>query len=638
MSTEPNRVSGTLRRPRPRWQALCLALLLALPGAAGAGVTVVVSGVSGELRDNVRAALDIARRQAEPDLDEDTLRALHAQAEGEIRRALEPFGFYRPTIDAHLEHDVRAWRASYSIDPGPAVPVAAVDLRLLGAGAGDPALQAQVAAQTLAQGQALDHRAYEQARASLLQAAIGAGYLDAGYRIHRVEVDLQAYTASIALHLDTGPRYRFGDITFLQDRFDPDFLSRYQVLVPGEPFSQARIAEQRVALSRSGYFREVMIEQGEPSGDEPPAIPLTVRLVPFAANRYRARLGWGTDTGLGAQLDWDRRYLGRQGHRFNAGIGGFEDRGRVAADVAYTIPLDPLAGSSLTLNARHQGKDLDFKEVDLDEGGETRIVTNVASIDWLRPTRRLGSFDLETTLSLGYVTENYDVFEVLFGNLPDRAQQAIIAAIGPLAYETLSPDFEAVTAGLRLDLRRADDELYIRRGDYASMQLVAADESLGSNISFWQASLATWNIWPLGADNRLLARTAWGYSDADSREVLGVTFNQMPEYYEFRAGGARSVRGYGFEQIYPEDGITGGRGQIVASIEYEHQVIPDWSAALFLDAGDAFNEFDDFDEKLGVGIGVRWRSPVGLARIDLGFPLDDADDAFQIYITVGPEF
>ena len=112
----------------------------------------------------------------------------------------------------------------------------------------------------------------------------------------------------------------------------------------------------------------------------------------------------------------------------------------------------------------------------------------------------------------------------------------------------------------------------------------------------------------------------------------------MPEYYEFRAGGARSVRGYGFETIFPSDAITGGKHQLVASLEYEHEIIPDWSGAVFVDAGDAFNDFDDFNEKLGVGFGVRWRSPVGVARVDLGFPLDDADDSFQIYITVGPEF
>jgi translocation and assembly module TamA len=120
--------------------------------------------------------------------------------------------------------------------------------------------------------------------------------------------------------------------------------------------------------------------------------------------------------------------------------------------------------------------------------------------------------------------------------------------------------------------------------------------------------------------------------------VLGVNFNQMPEYYEFRTGGARSVRGYGYETLFPKDSITGGKHQLVASVEYEREIIPDWSAAVFLDGGNAFNDFDNVDEKLGVGIGIRWRSPVGLARIDLGFPLDEAVDSFQVYITIGPEF
>ncbi len=127
-------------------------------------------------------------------------------------------------------------------------------------------------------------------------------------------------------------------------------------------------------------------------------------------------------------------------------------------------------------------------------------------------------------------------------------------------------------------------------------------------------------------------------SDADSTEVLGVNFNKMPEYYEFRAGGARSIRGYGFETQFPQDTITGGKHELVLSLEYEYEVIPDWSVAGFVDSGNAFNSWDDFDEKTGVGLGVRWRSPVGLVRVDIGVPVDDADESFEVYITVGPEF
>ncbi len=249
-----------------------------------------------------------------------------------------------------------------------------------------------------------------------------------------------------------------------------------------------------------------------------------------------------------------------------------------------------------------------------------------------------GGFELDGVPGVSLVTESYDVFEVLFGNLPGDAQNAIIERIGPEAYATLAPEFEALVANLRLSLRRSDDRLFIRKGDSMKMELLAAHEDLGSNISFWQARLGSWHIRSLGDQGRVLVRTAFGYSDAKSRTVLGVNFNQMPEYYEFRAGGVRSVRGYGFEELYSSDTITGGKHQLVGSVEYEHEIIPDWSVAVFLDAGNAFNDFDDIDPKLGTGLGLRWRSPVGLARIDLGFPLDDADDSFQVYITVGPEF
>jgi translocation and assembly module TamA len=190
----------------------------------------------------------------------------------------------------------------------------------------------------------------------------------------------------------------------------------------------------------------------------------------------------------------------------------------------------------------------------------------------------------------------------------------------------------------RLTLRRSDDRLCIRDGDYLDLELLGARDGVGPNIGFWQARLRSWRIRPLSDRNRLLLRTAFSHTDASSRDVLGVNFDLMPQYCEFRAGGVHSVRGYGFEPLYPGDAITGGKHLLEASIEYERRFLPGWSAALFLDGGNAFNSFDDIDPKLGTGIGLRWRSPVGAARIDLGIPLYDAQDSFQIDVTVGPEF
>ena len=621
--------------------AMVLAItLLSGPTLAREPVNVVITGISGELLTNVQASLAIERRRSDENLDAVAIRELHQHANKEIQNALEPFGYYRPEITMALaEPDGdEPWQASYAVKSGPQIPLGLIDVQLSGSGATDSELAALSNALPLRDELGLDHRRYEATRNSLLKQIREHGYLDANYTAHKVEVDLSTYSASASLHIDTGPRFVFGAIALEQERFAPEYLERYLTLRPGETFSQARLSRQRAALSKSGHFQEVTVELGEPVAGENPAIPIKIHLTPYKNNRYRGRLGWGTDTGFGLQADWTRRQIGKHGHRFTLGGTVVEERNRLAGDLNYIIPQDPLSGSQFEIGARHESKDLTFDDVELDEGGETRIVTNLATLAWNAPNREWRGFDIQSVAGLSLVNETYDVFEVLFGNLPSSAQDELIGLIGDEAYATLAPDFEAVAPGLALTLRRTDNPLYIRRGDYLNLQFLVADESLGSNISFWQARLNTWNIWPMGGNNRLLVRSALGYSDAKSSSALGINFNQMPEYYEFRAGGARSVRGYAYESLFASDTITGGKHQIVASIEYEHEIIPDWSAAVFLDGGNAFNDFDEINEKLGAGIGVRWRSPVGLARIDLGFPLDDADESFQIYITVGPEF
>ena len=620
---------------------LLLLLLLPVTALAAQQVHVQISGLVGEPLDNVLASLSLERNARRAGLTARDIRKLYGEAPAEIAVALEPFGYYRPQIQHELREPAKEgaqWLAIFRVDAGEQVPITDMLVVFDGVGEEDPALKKIPASLPLREGQGLDHRRYEEAKRELIEHLQGLGYRDASLAGHRVEVDLVPYAAHVLLRVNTGPRFVIGAIEFQQDEFEADYLARYLLLKPGDPYTQNALAEQRRALSKSGYFREVEIEPLPVTEAEPNAIPLRIKLDMFPANRYRARLAWGTDTGIGGQLDWNRRYVGGRGQRFNAGFAAVEERNKLAGDVNYTIPLDPLEGSKLTLSARHESKDLTFDDVDLEEGGETRIATNLLTAGWQRPHRVWGGFEVKPKATLGLLNEDYDVFEVLFGNLPASSQQIIIEQIGREAYDTLRPDFKAVIPTLGLNLRRSDDRLFINNGDSLDLELLGASEALGSNISFWQARLSSWHIRSIGDSSRLLLRTSLGYSDAKSSEVLGVNFNEMPEYYEFRAGGALSVRGYEFESLYPSDSLTGGTSELVGSIEYDYEVIPDWSVALFVDAGNAFNRWEDYDAKVGAGFGVRWRSPVGMARIDIGFPLDDSGELLQVYITVGPEF
>jgi translocation and assembly module TamA len=603
-----------------------------------------ITGVTGEQLENVRAALSLSRYSGAQDLKPAQIAQAVATAPAEIRRALQPFGLYQAEVDTDLQPPAEGstrWSAQLVITAGEPVPITQISTALEGPGETDEQLGEALAALPLRRGEALDHRRYEQAKQDVLEAAQRLGYREARFSTHRVEVDPERNQAQVLLTLNSGRRYVFGPVHYEQPPFTPDYLARYQLIAPGAPFDRNLLSRQRVALSNSGLFREVSVEAGEPiegEAGEDPALPVIIRLSPVKANRFRGRAGWGTETGAGAQLDWTRRYLGSSGHRFNFGVTAVQERERLAADLRYWIPLGDTPGNELELLLRHESKDLNFRDVDLDQGGDTRIEANLVSAMWRRPTAQLGGFEFDLAAGLNFTSESYDVFQVLFGNLPGEAQQTIAGIIGTEALDTLAPDFRALIAELRLDLRRSDNALFIRRGDALDLRLLAAHEDAGSNISFWQASLHHFSIWPLGARSRVLLRTAVGYSEAESREVLGATFNQMPELYEFRGGGARNVRGYGFETLFPENGITGGRHQLVTSLELEREIIPDWSAAVFVDGGNAFNDWNQFEEKLGAGFGVRWRSPLGPVRLDLGFPLDESDSDFQLYLSVGPEF
>ncbi|MNF07335.1 Translocation and assembly module TamA precursor [compost metagenome] len=76
---------------------------------------------------------------------------------------------------------------------------------------------------------------------------------------------------------------------------------------------------------------------------------------------------------------------------------------------------------------------------------------------------------------------------------------------------------------------------------------------------------------------------------------------------------------------------------MVGSLEYQYPLRERWRLASFVDHGNAFDNLGD-PLKTGVGIGVRWVSPVGPLRLDLAHALDqDEGSGFRIHFSMGPE-
>jgi translocation and assembly module TamA len=189
---------------------------------------------------------------------------------------------------------------------------------------------------------------------------------------------------------------------------------------------------------------------------------------------------------------------------------------------------------------------------------------------------------------------------------------------------------------LRAEYIDADNRIFPRQGIGLTLELRGGINGLGSDASFLQA----WGVgrWyqGMGPRNRLILRGEAGYTFTNA-------LVDMPPSLRFFAGGDRSIRGYGFREVGPtfvtstgKKYALGAKNVLTGTVEFEHYFNDEWGAAAFIDGGDAFNE-EQPDFHTGVGLGLRWRSPVGPVRLDIAHGLYSPDSQYEIYLNIGAD-
>jgi translocation and assembly module TamA len=567
------------------------ALALAAGVAMADTVRVEVEGLDKEVRNNTLALLGIAREQENTGLSADRIRLLHRKAEAEIRASLEPFGYYRPVVNASLANDGASWTARYAVEPGPPMLINSLELAVTGEGASDPSFIAFRAKPPLSAGGALVHARYEDAKRQLSRLAAARGYFDARLTRSEIRVDVERYPSEVFLDFDTGPRYRFGPVEVqVTGDLNADWLSRYAEFEKGEPFDAEKITDLQKALLGTDYFSTVDIRPA-PARASDGQVPIEVLLVQRKRDQYTAGLGYGTDTGVRGTLGWERRFIGERGQKFNSELEVSEILTGLSAQ--YTIPVfRPVTDKvALTANASH----------DHPETSDSRTVKTGASL-----TRGFGDWLL--TGSLVLQRERFEVADD-------------------------SGDTKLLMPGASALYVRADDRIIARRGYRVQLDLRGASDSVVSDLTFVQGRIQGKGILGLGESGRLITRAEAGATNTDD-------FDELPATLRFYAGGDNSVRGYAYESIGPVNAsgeVTGGKYLLTASIEYEHHLYKKWSGVTFYDAGNAFlGEYEPL--KSGVGVGVRWRSPVGNIRLDIANAVSEPDRPWRIHFTLGPDF
>ena len=552
-------------------------------------VKIDILGVSGALKSNVRASLSIADKKKRKKASPEVIRHLHSRADEEIRRALQPYGYYRPIIQSELV-TASTWTARYRIDPGPPILVDSVLVVVTGDGAKDAKYQKLIRDFPLHKGSVLLHPTYEAAKRAFETVAAEGGYLDASFTESQIYVDLERYADSVTVRFDTGLRHYFGDVAFDHDVLQRDLLVRFATFRRGDVFDFRKLLELQTDLSTTGYFTKVEVNPAEETVGHT-VVPIDVSLAPAKKLRFTGGVGYGTDEGARVRLLTELRRLNRAGHHARIDLQyGLKDKRALGQ---YLIPWPNPRTDVLTLYSGYQDQTTVTAHSKVMQVGVTE-------------SRLLGKW--RVVPGLGYRRENFEV------------------GLDSGVVRTLIPE----NTWSRV---RTDDALYTRNGDRLQLQIRGAQAGILSDVSFFQGRLNGKVIHAIGPRSRGLARLELG-------AMTSGEFRSLPPSLRFFAGGSNSVRGYSYNSLGPRDEadhVIGGPYLVTASLEADHIFFMDrYGLAVFADAGNALNSLS-LHLKKGVGVGLRWVSPVGLVRADLGWGLDRKGTPLNVHLAIGSE-
>ena len=486
-------------------------------------------------------------------------------------------------------------------------------------------------------------------------------------------------TADITFAVSEGPQVFVEHVLIVgNDKTSADTIRREVTLVSGAPLSYAEINESQRRISSLGLFRRVRITELDHGEANKRDLLVTVEEAPATT------VGYGGGVEAGQRL--------RQ-----------TEPGGAATEVFEVAPRGFVEYGRRNLFGRNQSLNL-FARASLRTRASTTAVEpgeEAPSGYTLRDYRLLGTFrsprifgrnDLlvtgfleqglrssfnftrrgaraelarrlsrEVSFSGRYVIERSKIFEERL----DPEDKPLIDRLFPqVRLSTLS-------GAIIRDTR--DDLLTPTRGALIGWDNDVAARAIGSEVGFVKTFAQAFMYRRLPGRRNIIFATggrlglARGFDrevprlDEDGNPIIGPdgepevdVVTDLPASERFFAGGDTTVRGYALDRLVTPETIdrngfpTGGHAVIVLNAELRVPVWGSLGAVGFMDAGNVFNRVSDFDLgeiKPTAGFGLRYQSPIGPLRVDLGFKLDrgflptgEREKLTELHISLGQAF
>jgi len=498
--------------------------------------------------------------------------------------------------------------------------------------------------------------------------AMLARYADAGFPDASVDanpgVSADGSRADVVFTVREGPQVFVDHILVTGNlRTGNKTILREMQLRPGDPLSAAAVNESQRRLAALGLFRRARINELQVGNENRRDLIVSVEEAPSTTISYgggfevRSLLVSGSPTAppgasvATSELEFAPRASFSIGRRNLFGknrsvdlftsVSVHPNQIDVAGQPSYTFPEYRLVGT--------------FREPRIFDTPADALVTGEfeqqlrASFDF---TRRSATAEVGRRLTRSLsVSGNYQIQTVtLLHEHLSPGDEQIIDRVFPQFLLSL---FSA--SGIH-DTR--DDQVNPTRGGYVSVNGQIAARAIGSEVGFGKTYVTgqLFKTIPRSRGIVFAGSARLGMAAGFPREVTTVENGQilvtevkdLPASERFFAGGDTTVRGFAQDQLGTRETIVdgfpkGGNGLIIFNAEARVPVRGGFGVVGFVDTGNVFASVTDIalgDLRSSAGFGIRYKSPIGPIRVDLGFKLHrlDGEALTALHISLGQAF
>ena len=582
----------------------------------------------GDLDELLEKNLDLERFRGNPRMDREQLQRLVRDTPEQAKNLVATAGYYTPVVTVRVDTTGAKPVVIVDVDPGEPVTIDKVELELRGFDPTPPLAasepfdtEALKRSWSLKSGGVFRQADWESAKRALLREVVQTRYPRAQLVDTQAVVDPETHKVSLLVVLDSGPELRFGELRIEGlKRYDASIIRNLDKIRPGDYYSESALQSLQARLQDTGYFARVEVsadmssilgeqieagqesQQAEAEGASAgaaaeakpvnrgpaPLLPLVVRVTENKQQNVSAGLGFSTNTGNRAQLNYDN--LNVWGTRFKSAL--TMETKKQAAHANFYFPT--------TERGYNDSAGASFERSDI--SNEITAVTTISA------KRNWGGTNLERSLTFEFLSEDKTVV-----GLEQTRSKSL-----PLTY--------AITK------RSLDSLLFPTRGYVINAQVGGALLPVLTDERFVRVAGKAVYYRPLGEKGELIVRGEMGA--LGSKEKRGV-----PAVYLFRAGGDQSVRGYAYQELGVKEGdaTIGGRYMLTGSAEYQYWFKPKWAIAAFYDAGNAADTVKAaMTPKSGYGLGGRYKSPVGPINVDVAY--GHAVQKYRLHFSLGFTF